>query len=460
MATQATLLQRNTDFFYTSFLVASKKDNKPLYTPVLLYPIEVLNHEEGPELRINYGRVTLNPALFSLFEIPASFETKVLSLIPNGELNLATPGLLAKDLAHYIPELDITPVNSFPQLLSLAEVKACKNLTNPVLLPTAALILTEQSKNVAGLLHELEALLTHPTAEFPPALQALLGQPVFTSDEIKGSPTDDHSPTQLSPSQQQLLRSADEHPLTVCHGPPGTGKTFTVAAAALDQVARGNAVLIACRSEEAAAVIQSKLEQTLPQDQIVIRAGRSQHLSKLKGQLDQLLGTHATPPPLASAPEGKLRRLNKVLTKLRKHLKNRLHSEYQVASLFHSPPIGIWQKLNRWSHCQSLKRAPLLSQIVRKIIQTQDERLRLLSVHNEVVYQRNLQDHLSSPASRKILLAYREAIGRRAASTQERELLAVDLKTLLNYLPHLGHHHRRYSPRAALEARPLRPRHH
>lgn len=364
-----------------------------------------------------------------------SFEGQLLSLLNNGVLNLATPGLLAKDLALQIPNLDLSQFEDFPQLLTAAKIKGQKAKNNPILLPASALILAEKSKNVAGLLHELDELITQPVAQFPPSLQALLGQEIPLPSETSKVPTDDHSPTQLSPSQQQLVRAANDQPLTVCHGPPGTGKTFTVAATTMDQVSRGQSVLIACRSEEAAAVIEAKLNEMLPKGQLVIRAGRSEHLRKLKSQLDQLLGARPTPPPLPSAPAVSLGHLNRTLTKLRRKLKNRLISETKAAPLFHTPPEGFIQKLRHWKHCQLLKRVPLLSELVAAIISTQARRLNLLNSYNEVTYHRNLQGHLSSLASRRILLAYREAVGRRIPASQERELLEVDLGTLLNYLP-------------------------
>ena len=245
LTTSATLLQRNTDLFYSTIVIASQDNGKTLHTPVLLYPIEIREHENEAELRIDHSRVSLNPALNHLFDLPPAFESKILSLLPTGELNLATPGLIAKDLAQQIPHLDTTPFENFPKLLSAKEAKSYPNSDSPALLALSALLLVDKSKNVAGLLHELDDLLTQPTHSYPPALHALLGQNM--TEELTGNHTltQEFAPALLSPAQSQLLRSATNQPLTVCHGPPGTGKSFTISATALDQVARGHSVLIA-----------------------------------------------------------------------------------------------------------------------------------------------------------------------------------------------------------------------
>lgn len=435
LATTASLLQRDTDLFYTSLVVVSRKDEKLLHSPVLLYPVNIIEQEGSTQLQIDYGRLSLNPALFHLFDLPPDFENKILSLLPTGELNLATPGLLAQDLAQHIPKLDTSPFDSFPQLLSSSEVKAHHTNKQPTLLPASTLLLTEKSKNVAGLLHELEELITQPISQFPPALSVFLKKDPLKQTQTQEDRTNDYSATQLSPSQQQLLRSADEQALTVCHGPPGTGKTFTVAAAALDQISRSKSVLIACRSEEAAAIIESKLNELLPQDQLVIRAGRSQHLKNLKTQVDQLLGTRPIPPPLPSSPGVSLGELNSILLKLRRKLKKRVFSESKVGEYFSSTLKSTSQKIQLWVHCLKLKRAPLLAQLVSRIIETQARRLRLIENYHHITYHRNLQSHLSSLTSREVLKRYREAIGRRIPAAQERELLELDLETLLNYLP-------------------------
>jgi hypothetical protein len=63
------------------------------------------------------------------------------------------------------------------------------------------------------------------------------------------------TPLPLNRPQREALQRSRSEAITVVSGPPGTGKSHLVAAAAIDEVARGNSVLIATQSTHAAEVI-------------------------------------------------------------------------------------------------------------------------------------------------------------------------------------------------------------
>ncbi|WP_447001844.1 AAA domain-containing protein [Saccharothrix isguenensis] len=65
----------------------------------------------------------------------------------------------------------------------------------------------------------------------------------------------------LSPSQRTAVLAARDAPVTVIGGPPGSGKTHTLAAIALDTVASGRSVLLASRTRNAADVLGDALRR-------------------------------------------------------------------------------------------------------------------------------------------------------------------------------------------------------
>jgi hypothetical protein len=65
----------------------------------------------------------------------------------------------------------------------------------------------------------------------------------------------------LSPSQLAAVRTARTAPVTVIGGPPGSGKTHTLAALALDAVAAGRSVLLASRTRSAADALGAALRR-------------------------------------------------------------------------------------------------------------------------------------------------------------------------------------------------------
>lgn len=67
------------------------------------------------------------------------------------------------------------------------------------------------------------------------------------------------SPLALSERQRQVVSASRTEPIVVVSGPPGTGKTQTAAAIALDAVAAGASVLVATKSPVAAGVVADML---------------------------------------------------------------------------------------------------------------------------------------------------------------------------------------------------------
>src|SRR5690606_24437061 len=63
------------------------------------------------------------------------------------------------------------------------------------------------------------------------------------------------SPLPLTPAQEAAVLDARTQPVSVLSGAPGTGKSHAAVAIALDEVARGGAVLLATRSGHAAEVL-------------------------------------------------------------------------------------------------------------------------------------------------------------------------------------------------------------
>lgn len=87
----------------------------------------------------------------------------------------------------------------------------------------------------------------------------------------------------LDHGQAEVVLRARTAPITVVSGPPGTGKSQTAAAVALDCVARGESVLLATRSSAAADVLAGLLERLPGPDPVLF--GGSERAQKLAARL-------------------------------------------------------------------------------------------------------------------------------------------------------------------------------
>jgi hypothetical protein len=93
------------------------------------------------------------------------------------------------------------------------------------------------------------------------ALAGLYSSADDTAEDVDTATGDVTGALALSPSQQAAVLAARDAPVTVIGGPPGSGKTHTLAAIALDAVASGRSVLLASRTRNAADVLGDALRR-------------------------------------------------------------------------------------------------------------------------------------------------------------------------------------------------------
>ena len=92
-------------------------------------------------------------------------------------------------------------------------------------------------------------------------------------------------PMPLSASQEHVVRTARNSAVTVLSGAPGTGKTHTLCAVAVDSVAHGRGVLIATHSRAAADAVTELLDRTPGPDPV--RFGEGSGIARVIDELEQ-----------------------------------------------------------------------------------------------------------------------------------------------------------------------------
>ncbi len=190
-------------------------------------------------------------------------------------------------LTQALPNLDRIGFDIFPLLARKPNLRQqCKFTRSsglPALSCSAMIYVTRRSRQSMGVLHELAQM--GQLSGFSSPLQQLI--------HSEAHPTDARGPLNvlgaLSTPQRQALRAAREQPLSVVHGPPGTGKTHVLAMIAADQLARGHSVLICARNDAAVAVVEKFLSSTLRIRGAMVRGGTTQHRRDLKARLTALL---------------------------------------------------------------------------------------------------------------------------------------------------------------------------
>ena len=109
------------------------------------------------------------------------------------------------------------------------------------------LVFVERSTSSRGVLHELEEVID--ANELSPPLSELfkLSSTTYVSKQLKY----DYLPGLLSTPQKKIISIAANANLGCASGPPGTGKSYTIAAIAAEHMARGESVLIVANNDAA-----------------------------------------------------------------------------------------------------------------------------------------------------------------------------------------------------------------
>ncbi len=100
---------------------------------------------------------------------------------------------------------------------------------------------------------------------------------------------DEVQPLPLTPAQAAIVDSARSAPLTVVTGPPGTGKSYTIAAIMLDAMLNGQTVLLASQMEKAVEVVAKNVENRAG-PLSVARSGGRKTQRELAAKITKLTG--------------------------------------------------------------------------------------------------------------------------------------------------------------------------
>lgn len=294
-----TVYKKELEFVYCSLFIVGKsrsynKRAKSYISPLLIYPAEIHNTESHAFVKINFSERRLNYNILSSIrdkdEENTVFYNALYDVISKAELidyNIVTE--ISKVLERYIPELDTTNLVMYPELMDLKKIRKIqkeKDLSNNCLiLPASAHALIWKSADTMGVVSEMDEIAK--SDDFSAPIQSMFsstGQIRLYEKEPVGK-----VPAILNNPQQNLLHNSPVFPYSLIVGPPGTGKSYTIAALAIDQLSKGNSVLIASRTNQAVDVIGDKIEKQLKINDVIIRAGRKQYLTKLKRFLKNLL---------------------------------------------------------------------------------------------------------------------------------------------------------------------------
>lgn len=295
------LFQKEKELIYAAFFVCGTftEDSgklKQLCAPLFYYPAKIEEDDGYFFASLNTNERRINHALIKLLESsdePSMIEDKLFIDMPQDHISFEQISVLSKLLNAYYPSIDTEDIGLYPNNLTqknfkkkLTELK--NNEVGSYAIFSASMVgLITRSENTRGVLNELKELGTNE--EYSTPLQYLFNQ---TDTNLHPSIAYEKGnlPIVLSEAQQAILKSGSINPVTLIIGPPGTGKTYTIGALAIEHMIRGESVLIASRTDEAVDVIGNKIHEQLNIDRCVVRGGRKRkYITPLRRYIKSLM---------------------------------------------------------------------------------------------------------------------------------------------------------------------------
>lgn len=405
--------------------------------PLFFYPATVTQEDDLFFLSIDKKLAFPNMTFLEGHRKDSSLEiSELFNEIISGPLSFKSCGILRRKLESSFTQFDAEELLLYPKYMSESTLRSGvrSRHTGFKVYPAVALCVLKHSTATLGILSELDKMMSQadPSSSVKHFFDYHLSEPERPKVE------DIHIPAILSEAQQNIIMSANNNSETVVIGPPGTGKSFTIATLAIDQLNRGKSVLIVSKTDQAVDVIHQKIEGELGIPKLTVRAGKKQHLSKLKERLKGILsglpvaysyGDEKSAELLDKISAGS-QQLNDLIQKLYEQISDDLRwGEY----LFKNKNGGIFSSVVKKYYQWLNNRQEPHWEIIAEYYSLKNEYIAALREyvlrHFEYQLWKTLKHH------RKQLRDFLQAIRARTLSKQEALFAQIDFDIILKAFP-------------------------
>jgi len=440
--------------FGATFLVGKQDRSIEKYaSPVIIYPgkIEIISDFpfllfDTTNFRINYGLIK---RVIPDDEKSSLLHEHLFEAVMGGMFKPEGVAAIVDAFNRFGMGIDASQMIFFPKVVPTSELRKNSGNEGLKLLPAGCLALVKRSVERRGILEELSVM--SESNEFSRPVNELLGIAAPTRGELLGNGEIETKleriPAVLTTPQKNILYSSSKHTTTLVIGPPGTGKSYTIACLALEHMARGQSVLIASRKDHAVDVIAEKIETLSGDRSSVVRGGRKKYLSVLKARLQAILSGMRSKKNADSLKEqGEDQAIS--LTRKINLIEQKLSSDEQLFEKYTDQEkkfVFIQEELSKGG-IQLINRFKFL--IIRWLVSARKNSFvdliksveRWIEDRNEAVVKRiavkkDARVNSILASDRKTLMAFLKSLRARTGSKQRDILSNLDIRVILKTFP-------------------------
>ncbi|BDD08703.1 hypothetical protein FUAX_11350 [Fulvitalea axinellae] len=323
--------------------------NQTIVAPLVLIPVALHLEAEGYVAIPDFEKIRVNQSALRFLSPQDGKEDSALDTtlerFPVGPVSEGNLSEITALLESQFRDVDTTALLDYPSVYDEKQTKTFTRKASDVfyLLPTAGLGVLRASSVSLGVISELDFMSKE--GPISPVVEGLFG-PSQEPAPIPGEPL---SPVTLNGAQAGILDAVRKRRHTLVVGPPGTGKSFTIAALAADFMRRGKSVLIVSQTDQAVDVIANKISEDFGLPDVAVRGGRSSYKKQLLARLENILGNVSAPtgkPVDLKSSLSKIRKLTKKIGALERRLEKREVLERKRGEFFTSDKEGLFARLS------------------------------------------------------------------------------------------------------------------
>lgn len=413
--------------------------SQTVFAPLLLIPVSLTLEDEVYYLEAVMDKCSLNPAAVDFLKANTQLSNpaflQLIDRLPRSFIRFDEQHLIEDILKQILPDIQLNHFEQYPEVFDKARLETFNNKKSAEqchLLPAIGLGLIKKPQGSLGIINELEQMANE--GDFSDALQGLFTNKIATAKASSVNTV--IAPVTLSTNQQKVIETAEQYPISLVNGPPGTGKSFTIAALATHFSASGQSVLIASKSNQAVEVIANKIESDFGLKDLIVRAGRTDYKYALQKKLTQFrygTGLKRVLPPEVKMIKIEVERLIKKIESHQKKLQTQENTEIK-RGLFLEHFDSYWFKGIRLKYLTNqVQKSAKYWDLIFKL----EELLLRKNKQMHELIERNFQCYLYQAYrySRKELKDLTSALQARTGNRKEKYFDKVNFSKILKALP-------------------------
>ncbi len=442
---KAYIYRKEKEIVYCTGLLIGQKVNEEsseLYcSPILTQNANILQNELEYSIELQADTLSFNDMLIESLCEDDNQNIKDFQDLLTGEEVLSNNSIatITRLMEERIAGIETLEFTKFPELYPEKEVKKkIRNVKSKKedffeLIPCSFIALVKKPNEAKGVVGELNTIAEHN--DYSNALVSLFNPKQSDTGERKSNTC--FVPAILSNAQESIMSSIERGDHTLIIGPPGTGKSYTIAALAMEQLSRGKSVLIASKQNQAVDVIADKINEQLNMQGCVVRGGKQNYLKELKDFLKRLLNSMYKDDSIDAKTLRRLKKeiltLDATIKKIEHKLEKQSQKEIKLGQLYAHGAHSFLSSIQKWYlNLGSFNQKPLW-QIYEEYDAMLNKKINKISKYagdyNTLRINTSLKKH------RAVLNTFLKAISSRTGGKQEDLFKTLDFSVLLQIFP-------------------------